>query len=1388
MQTSIKARLSPPTLNPDPRPQPGTLAGAEHLRDPSRPRSGQFAAASGGTGATPAVQAPRASQAEAVAQLRPPSSWWRRFLGSFFLGPKASQLESASRLHAQVRAGSSPGQTTAVARPAISDGLAALIQGEANGKPYESFDRMTGRLNPDAPPQGLPSWLDARAFLLAAPSQDDALRAIRTCLAPSGGVRQPQAQLETRARTVYLALVDAVRRHGQSPSVLKAQAQQAPEAAHGSGSVHSPSLALSPGDEAAARRQRSQAAALAFSRELDLACQAKPGGQDLAARLERLDLLEASLPALQDLEAADRTHCTFLLAERRGQIEPDRAALEKMLAKVTEGKTWEPLREALPARRSQWEDLRKALPLCRQLDTPSRAALNSVLQDTGARLALLETRDTDLAALQVEAPRMGSALATLAPQDYLHARSSLVLLLARLPATPRDLLIKHLDTRIGHAAQTRWLSDMAAGDAEVIDIVFKGAQWHEDALALKLAVIAPDDSTALRNLDVQCNLRMVADELDAFMASRNVAGGKASLPVSLFGAVKANQAVVSWLVKYASQEVAARTAQIGAWISLSLYDPALGTVDEKQVNELLAQLQKQGMDAGLLREHIRQGFHNTAEVVECRELMQSVARACQESTLLSSLDEERFHALRATRIVCQLFREVTGKDTEVATGQEVDEALAEAVDAAMPWVRFEQDLALSQKELERELLQLGQASLKIAGHEQADRSWLAKPDQLAAAAKDHDLVRNILFAETRIKELQAEKGDPARIAELNASIATQWKALAGFSPAHLRREPGSSAQPEMSELRAIGLEMDRLSRLPVLHHRVAALQALATPNDKQSLQIKPLMRRLRQIAILQVALESADPEFKPNGARIDRGGGYTGVIVKRLAAFGISTKRQSAFLKNEVQTIEEALGKDERPLGKLISEFDPQKISARLRGALTRSVGGKRGSFTGASASAAASPGAAPLAVSITEGQRRQAVALTSVERQVSDLVLGQAFDIRMGVYGTVSVGSPIVPGLSTSTDVRAERQNGIRVSLEPDGAYVVRVQGGGAVRHGVTLSALSDLINFRGESQVEREKGFDLRFGDRDSCMAMLRGLITGGEVDPAAWSPEQVQRVERQSLSGRASLNAKVDLTLAALSVEAAAAVGSESTVKRSTAGEVETQVRRVMATTTASAQAAAGGASRELSAGLNLSASKTLERQYGMLRPGSQATLSATVVGGNLDRCLDSLFPADADEGEGAQKAQRDAMKQAMKASLARETGAVPDGTELFVRYRLTPTAIREANALLGQASQALTRASLGMGETRQLARNEAADFASQAHAVTRRPDSYALDGWGWTRRDQVEVTRHRGAYQQFARGASAQTGYTAVDGGAGDGVAAGTGASAPAMSASLARLLP
>lgn len=1122
-----------------------------------------------------------------------------------------------------------------------------------------------------------------------------------------------------------------------------------------------------------ARRQRSQQAAADFKRELEQACPANADIGAFESRLQRLDVLKARLPALQDLDDADRTACAKLVDDRRSLIEPSKDDLKNRLTAVKgdleKAKTWSGVKAALPVLQERLAVLQKALPLCRALKDEDRQALGSGVQALQSRVTLVETRDTDLAALKVEAPRMGRMLSKLPPQAYLPARGGLLAILQRLPETPRTLLMAHLDGKITHADQARWLHDLAQGDAVVIDTLFKGADWHDDALALKMATLDPGNAQALRNLDVQHNLRMVADDLDAFMASRNAAG-KAHLPVSLFGAVQADETVINWLVKYASEEVSTRSAQIGAWISLSLYDPALGKVDEAKVNGLLAKLQKQGMDAGLLRAHIRQGFRNAAEVVECRELMQSVARACQESTLLASLDETRFHALHASRVVRDLFREVTGRKTEIATGPEVDQALADVVDETMPWIRFEQDLVHSRAELKEALDQLTLVSYKLPGHDKADRSWLGDPAQLAAAGKDHDMVRDILYADSRLQELKVEGGDPARIKELADAIAQKCKALAGFNPANLRRDKGSRALPNVSQLREIALEMNRLVRLPVLHSRVATLRELSQPSAEQGKQAAQLMDRLQRIAILQVGLESGDPEFSPSATPSGGTGGYTGRIVKRLAAFGISSQRSSAFLKHEVQDAARALGKDKRSMGKLVSDFDPEGSLAKLRGMFQRVTGAKRGSLSAGGATA----DPAPVAVSVTEGQRHQALALASVERQVQELALGQAFDIRMGVYGTVSVGSPVVPGVNTSTDLRAERQNGIRVTLQPDGGYVVRVQGGGAVRHGVSLSALSELVNFRGESQVAREKGFELRFGDRESCLSMLRGLITGGEMDPAVWAPVQVQRIERQSLDGRASLSVKADLTLAALSVEAAAALGSESTFKTSATGEVETQIRRAKVGVTAGAQALTGGASRESSTGLNLSAGKTLRRQYGMLRPGSEATLTSTVVGGNATRCLDSLFPADAGVS--------DAQRQAFLDSLPSESGKVPDGTELFVRYRLTPAAIREANALLGQASSALTRAALASGAARQAARDEAGGLARQAHEVTRRADSYTLDGWGWTRREQAEVSRHRGVYQQFARGESETTQFTAAD------MVADTVAGAPSLSPTLARLLP
>lgn len=1097
-------------------------------------------------------------------------------------------------------------------------------------------------------------------------------------------------------------------------------------------------------------------------------------GQALGRQLQMLGEVEAGLRLNQAIDEPARLASLARLAQVREGIEPDAATLEKTAAQATQGLTLDNLAAELPKRRQKISELSEALAHIRRLDAPARQALATRLEETQQRLAILENRRDDLKALQVEAPRMGQALAQLPMAHYIDARRSLIRVLARMPEAPRHLVLQRLDDMIRDTASVRWLEDMAAGDFGIIDMVFQGAQWNEDALALKQATVPPGDMKAQLNLDAQHNLRMVSQELDGFMASRNVEKGRAHLPVSLFGAVKADARVIGWLTEYASEEVESRNAQIGAWISLSLHDEKTGEVNKNDVDTLLALLQKKGMNPALLREHIRAGFSNTAEVVECRELMEKVARACQESALLGSLDEKRFPALQAARVARDLIQEVTGRPTETATGDAVDEALAEAAEQAMPWVRFEQDLLLARRALADQMRGISTAPFVIEGHASADRRWLADPAALEAAQPDHERVRAILYNDERLKAIQTRQStvvDPAErsrlsqeMAELSAEMAEHREALAGFSAAHLRREPGSRLEPSLADLRAIGVEMEALTRLPTLHQRVAMLQPLALPkDDQQRKQADLLLERLRQIATLQVGLLSENPDFAANGIAPEREG-YTGQILKRLEAFGISSRRPSAFIKEAVNRSASNLSQDNRTLRQLVDKLDPRALQARVTRAVRGMSGGKRGSLT-----LTLTP-AAPAALAQTEGQRRQRLAADSVERQVRELAQGQSFDIRMGVYGTVSVGTPVVPGLSVQTDARAERQHGIRVSLQDDGAYVVRVQGGGAVRHGVTLSALSDLLTFRGESQLASEKGFDLRFDNREECLSMLRGLITGGEVDPAVWAPAGVQRIERREVAGRANLSAGAQLTLASLSAEVAAAVGSTHEVLRTSSGEVEIQGRRLQAGATLSA-AAANGAQKEGRLGVDLGARKELHRQFGMIRPESQLTLSATVTGGNVAGCVQSLLPdlPDADH-----KALRDAMLGSLQ-------GNVPEGTEVFVRYRLTPAALREANALLGQASAALTQASLARGEPRQLALDEARTQARAAHAVTQRTSSYAFDGWGQTRSSFNEVSRHRGAYQQFARGQSAQTEQGAA-------VTEVQGAALGGLSPALAALIP
>ncbi len=1115
-------------------------------------------------------------------------------------------------------------------------------------------------------------------------------------------------------------------------------------------------------------------------------------GWKVGQQLQALTRLERGLLANQAIDPPIRDGCLKQLDEARRRVEPDEPGLVQSIAQATSGLSWEGLGEALPGRHEQLDDLALVIAHGQGLKAPAKERLASALQEARICLDRLQSRSADLAdlrstiaahaaaeaarAVQGQAPMKAGALAdvlaALPPGDYLRARRSLDRVLDCLPATPRGPLLTLLDHHILEKRSLEILHGLAQGKPNDVDLVFHGAEWNEDALALKLAAIAPGDERAMRKLDVQHNLRMVARELDAFMASRNAQAGRAHLPVSLFEAVEADERVIQWLYQYAAEEVNERYAQIGAWISLSLFDADTGEVNQEKVDQLLAKLaqagdpQKSVIDPALLRQHIRAGFNSTAEVVECRELMQKVARACEESTLLAKLNEDLFPVVKAARVACDLIEEVTGHPTEIATGAEVDEALAEALDQAMPWIRHEEDLVVAKRALEDKLTaitSIDYTSARNEGEAGGDREWLRDPNQLALARDDHNRVRNILYTEARIKDLQAETGqavDKAELARLTDAMGKDLEALAGFSPTRLRRVPGRDRVPSLQELRAISLEIDALVTLPDAHNKVKVLSSLAKPKRQQREQAEALMRKLVQIATLQAALESDDKNFSPQGHGAK---GYTGLILKRLDAFGISARRRSPTLKDFVAQTGVDLTRDKRNLPDLVKAFDPENRAARRAARFMKLGGAKK--------VGGAAPTDPPGAIRQTEGRRRQLAAAASIDRQVRQMEPGESFDIRMGLYGTVSVGAPVVPGMETQTDARAEWQHGLRVSLRADGTYAVRVQAGAEVRHGVTLSALADLFTFRGESRLARENGFEFFFGSREDCLAMVQGLVTGTEIDPGLLTAGAVRRVTGQETQAGATARLGVETSLASLAAQVDAGVKSRVELLRGNAGEVEVRTTSARSGASLQASAAGGRLQGEAVTGVELSVRKEVHRQYGMVRPGSQITLSATVIGGNVDTCIASLLPDLPGQSRGE---LRDGLRGALPTRLE-------DGTQVFVRYRLSEDARREANSLLGQASAALTRAGLATGLAREAARTEAAERVAAAHAVTRLPGSYELDGWGWTRADQAEVSSHRGLYRQFARGERAQTRQEAL-------TPEAQGASLGGLSPTLAALVP
>jgi hypothetical protein len=529
-------------------------------------------------------------------------------------------------------------------------------------------------------------------------------------------------------------------------------------------------------------------------------------------------------------------------------------------------------------------------------------------------------------------------------------------------------------------------------------------------------------------------------------------------------------------------------------------------------------------------------------------------------------------------------------------------------------------------------------------------------------------------------------------------------------------------------LRGIGIEAAH----PLQDDIAPRLKALV-----QKAPTEDLLRTARRIAVLQEAVASGDASFSPSASR----GGIPNsvLILKRMAAFGIVEGAPGARVAAAAKHAAAKLPEDSRLLPEICETHDPGTTKNRI-------ASGVKSLFSPASAPAQGGVAAAASEMSQVQKQHQQNAALLALA--VGKLKPNEAFAIRFGVYGGMTISAPGLPGVSVGLSGRVDSHNTITVSRGEDDAYRVQLEGGRDARAGVSLSAIRDMLNLVMQAGSGHAVGHGIPFASAGDCAAFLAALANGQEVPINLLPAARIDASLRTSAKAGASVSAAVDFLLASLTAEIAAEAGGERSVRKTADGEIETVAHSVAATAAAGVALAGNVASASVEAGLSLGVQRTLVRQHGMLQAGSSLTVTSKVVGGKVEASLQRLLP-----GVAAGDRER----------YAQQLSSVADGSELFVRYQLSEQARRSANMHAGQARLALGQAALyAEGSAgREAAVKEARRHLQDADRVTREPAHYVPEGFGWTLYAKSSASTSYGAYTRYTEGVDAATQFVFFD---------------------------
>lgn len=1274
-----------------------------------------------------------ANPATLLERLRPPSTGRLSFFFGRLSRLSGSQLAELRREHGEMR-GDAPGVPRLPAAPIpVPASLLTCLGRQAVKKPEEIFDAVCELWKPAGAPQVADWQREARAFLRGGDSCEAPLQALRMALLEKNP-GQGAAQVDARAQAIYAAMVGSVAHHA------------AAFPAHAIDGVRDPAATVAgPLDD--------------FKRRID-ALAAMPVSQgNLLARVEGLAGIQIGLeavvpdqalaPALQGLQDRCREILGSQQMEVRKYLDDDRASfggrqLEDAQGQVATAQAHlDTLRTAMAALR-QWPDasLREA---CERQVARLQADLDAVAGSTEvlARYLAIQEPDPQAAHKQQQpcAP-LAHYLRTGTVSSYCEVQGQIDHLCAMAPPVDHPDFLATLASGILSASGEvlpNLVKDLLAGNGAAVKTILRDAQWDGLAGTIRLAAANQREQAALDGVvDPQARADIIArfskerfaigilnrqrelnSEINRLVALKDpqrrfdLVGDAGAMPAASEAAIDEIRQAAGGLSRKAD-------VLMVNWIYCSCLNPATMEIDQVRVRALWEALKgQQAPVPGLekAQELLGQGFLSFDAVRDVHKRIEAFSKLVADAQVLAAASHAHDPRVRAQGMVGELHARLTGRNDVDPADAAFGESLKQSIDSARnTWLAARQgatdkrDRAVESRNGLVAKLQGQQWKFDLApdGHLQPH----IEGSRVSQREKLDTLVRCL-----RLVAFMEQEG-AARTPEARQRVARLHREefepladkLAHFDPQDKRLKAAEGARPGYGNLKRLLGDLEDLEALLRAEDDIVRLDRPIARPQPESDALAQVVEGVVRVAVLEGAIAQASPDADAGDG--GRSATLADDVLKCLDLWGLGLADPNPVVAEMVGKAVAGLKKapDLTELCKRLDPVNPEAsgvLQSRIPGAPTTLPGAK-----GLMARARAY---------VQAGQvRRRLDNQQAVTQRFASLQSGQAFDIQLGRTGEVTIGAPVVPGVSVAAGVSATRASAIRVSRTGDESFEIDVVRSRSATVSAALSLLAGAVVGSSQHSAEAATGYRIQCTSRQEALELVEALAGMRKLDATTWQSGQVQQLRSQSGETRAAVEATfeaatpADSPLFKLEAELSKAWGQSLEVAQSPFIRVERRTQVGAWHAHAGIDVLEGRLAGEVERGAQVSATRTCVRRKGLLNGEPVLSEQSRLTAGDAKACLLRIRPRLA----GTELEHYVAQVQQAHAA-AEEAGQTLD---VELESVMTPEGVRKANHFYRQA-EALLRAP---GRDPAVATAQARVALEEAEREMREPANYEVRG--------------------------------------------------------------